>query len=62
MKKYDIIFKNGTAKVKTASGSDAFIHKNDRNIRKPYYSLTIMGKTIFTRGSIEKVLEVLKTF
>lgn len=58
----EIIFKNGTAKVKTTSGHDAFIHQNDRNIRKPYYSLTIMGKTIFTRGSLQKVLEALKTF
>ncbi|RHS14922.1 hypothetical protein DWV84_14285 [Blautia sp. AF13-16] len=50
---------NGIAHTKTSTGKEALIIQNDTNINKPYFQLIIEGKTIFSRGSINKVLEKL---
>lgn len=47
------------ANIQTASGKNAHIYINDTNINKPYFQLMVEGKTIFTRGSIDKVLKKL---
>lgn len=56
-----IVFENGKsyAKTETASGKAAIVYKNDTNIRRQLYQLTIDGKTVFTRGTMEKVIEKL---
>lgn len=47
------------ANTQTASGKNAHIYKNDTNINKPYFQLIVEEKTIFTRGTIKKVIEKL---
>lgn len=47
------------ANTKTASGKIAQIYKNDTNISNPYFQLIVDGKNIFSRGSINKVMEKL---
>ena len=54
-----LTFDGGLAKTTTRSGKAALVQENERNINRPYYSLDIEGKTVFTRGTIGKVFQVL---
>lgn len=56
----DLVFNSyGTARTRTATGKDAYVDRNSMNIRRPLYSLRVDGKTLFTRGTIDKVFEYL---
>lgn len=58
-----LVFENGKhwTRTTTKSGRPATVYENDRNIRRPMYQLVIDGKTVFTRGTMAKVLEKLET-
>ncbi len=45
----------------TETGKAYTVYQNDTNIRKPYYQLYINGKQKFTRGGMNKVLEVINS-
>lgn len=50
----------GIATTTTKTGKDAYVYENDVNINRKYYQLIVGGKTIFTRGSLNKVFEKLE--
>ena len=58
----NLVFEAGKsyAPTTTASGKRAVVYKNDRNLHRQLYQLTVEGKTVFARGTIEKVFETLK--
>lgn len=55
----ELNFKNGVATLTTPSGKAASIYINDTNINQVFFQLNIDGKTMFTRGGINKALEVI---
>ena len=50
-----------SAAVKTESGKDAIVYKNEFNIGRQLYQLVVEGKTVFARGSMDTVIRYLKT-
>lgn len=50
----------GVAVTTTKSGKEAVVYQNDMNIMKVYFQLVVDGRTVFNRGSLEKVLQKLE--
>ena len=61
-KKMKITFEPGKfyTTTTTKSGKTAFVYQNCTNIRRPLYSLKVDGKTIFARGSLNRVQQTLE--
>lgn len=49
----------GVAVTTTKSGKEAVVYQNDMNIMKVYFQLVVDGKTVFNRGSLNRVYEKL---
>ena len=50
----------GVAVTRTASGKKIWIRQNDRNANKPYFTVDLEDKHLFSRGSLGKVFEAIK--
>lgn len=49
----------GIAVTTTASGQKIWIRMNDTNIDRPYFTVDLSDKHLFSRGGINKVFEAI---
>lgn len=49
----------GIAVATTASGKKIWIRRNDTNIDRPYFTVDLEDKHLFSRGGLKKVFEAI---